>query len=152
LKATTIIVALAFAVSAFATEYPAHPRERFFWEAEPRGAAAVAAKALALPDDSLVVMLSPAVSFFAPFMHGKDLRFLGPPNAEWAGSVNDPASYAARMQHQLRLHRGPTFVLAEDPVPHHNEAAQALGINVDPTSCRPAPNNLTRVVQLCRGR
>jgi hypothetical protein len=148
----TIILAATFGACALVTEYPAHPREAFFWEREPRGAAVVAVAPMALPAGSLVVMLGPAVSFVAPSLDGRGVRFVGGPNAEWAGAAHDPASYAARVVREVRSHEGPAFVLLEDPASPDEKAAEALGIAFDQAACRPVPNNLTRMVQLCRWR
>ncbi len=148
----TLCVATALGVCALATEYPAHPREPFAWEREPRGTAAVAVSRIALPENSLVAMIGPAVSFVAPFLDGAGARFVGGPNAEWAGSPADPASYAARVLRAVRSHQGPAFVLLEYPDSYDQEAADMLGVGFDQASCRPVGSNLTRVVQLCRWR
>ena len=107
---------------------------------------------IALPEDSLVAMIGPAVSFVAPFLDGAGVRFIGGPNAEWAGAAADPASYAARVLRAVRSHPGPAFVLLEFPDSYDQEAADTLGVGFDRAACRPVANNLTRVVQLCRWR
>ena len=148
----TLCLATALGVSALVTEYPAHPREPFLWEGEPRGSAAVAVGRTALPEGSLVVMLGPAVAFVAPALDGPGIRFVGGPNPNWAGAVTDPASYAALVLRAVRSHAGPAFVVLESPDDYDREAAGVLGIEFDRASCRPVRNNLTRVVQLCRWR
>ena len=151
-RGAMLSVAAALGVCALATKYPAHPREPFVWDREPRGAAVVAAGRIALPEGSLVVTIGPAVSFAAPFLDGRGVRFVGGPNLEWAGAATDPASYAARVLRLVRSHPGPAFVLLEHPDSYDNEAADALRVEFDRVSCRPVANNLTRVVQLCRWR
>ncbi|MFC0386867.1 hypothetical protein [Muricoccus vinaceus] len=151
-RGATLALATALGVSAIVTEYPAHPREPFFWEREPRGAAVLAVSPIPLPKDSLVVLLGPAVSFVAPFLDSPSVRFVGGPNPNWAGVASDPASYAAQVLQEVRLHRGPAFVLLEDPDAYDEEAAEVLAITFERASCRPVPNNLTKVVQLCRWR
>jgi hypothetical protein len=145
-------VATALGVCALATEYPAHPREPFAWEREPRGTAAVAVSRVALPENSLVAMVGPAVSFVAPFLDGAGVRFIGGPHAEWAGAAADPASYAAKVLRAVRSHPGPAFVVLEFPDSYDFETATTLGAEFDRTSCRPVANNLTTAVQLCRWR
>jgi hypothetical protein len=148
----TLCVATALGVCALATEYPAHPREPFAWEREPRGTAAVAVSRVALPENSLVAMVGPAVSFVAPFLDGAGVRFIGGPHAEWAGAAADPASYAAKVLRAVRSHPGPAFVVLEFPDSYDFETATTLGAEFDRTSCRPVANNLTTAVQLCRWR
>jgi hypothetical protein len=148
----TLCLATAFGVCALVTEYPAHPREPFLWEAEPRGTAVVAVSQMELPEGSLVVMLGPAVAFVAPFLAGPKVWFVGSPNPNWAGAAADPASYAALVLRAVRSHSGPAFVILEFPDDYDQEAADVLGIAFDRASCRPVENNLTKVVQLCRWR
>jgi hypothetical protein len=148
----TLCVATALGVSALVTEYPAHPREPFAWEREPRGTAAVAVERVALPAGSLVAMVGPAVSFVAPFLDAPGVRFVGGPNPEWAGAATDPASYAARVLRAVRSHPGPAFVALEFPDAYDREAMDALGAGFDPAACRPVANNLTTAVQICRWR
>ena len=130
------------------TTYPAWPRQPFEWEREPRGAAAVAVAPVALPEGSLVVMLWGAVSFVAPFVQGPGVRFVGAAHPVWTGSRK--YLYAAQVQHLVRLHRGPGFVLLEEPDNFNWELAQSLGVEFDPASCRAVPNNLTTLVHICR--
>lgn len=148
----TLTLATAFFICAIVTEYPAHPREPFFWEREPQGAAVLSVPRAPLPEGSLVVLLGPAVSFVAPSLAAPGVRFVGGPNPNWAGAASDPASYAALVLREVRSHPGPAFLLLEDPSDYDTEAAEVLGITFDPASCRPVPNNVTRVVRLCRWR
>jgi hypothetical protein len=147
-----LCVATALAICMVVTEYPAHPREPFRWEREPQGSAVLAVKHHNLPEGSLVLMLGPAVSFVAPSMDGIGVRFVGAPNPEWAGAADNPASYTARVLQAVRSHTGPAFVLLEDADLYDREAADLLQVEFDRASCRTVPNNLTRVVELCRWR
>ncbi len=145
--AVVCVGALLF-LCTLATTYPRWPRQPFHWEQEPRGAASVAVTPVALPEGSLVVMLWGAVSFVAPFVQGPGVRFVGAAHPVWAGSRK--YLYAAKVQHLVRLHRGPGFVLLEEPDNFNRELAQSLGVEFDPASCRAVPNNLTTLVHICR--
>ncbi len=132
------------------TTYPDWPRQPFEWEREPRGAAVVAVDPVTLPQGSLVVMLWGAVSFVAPSLDGPGVRFVGAAHPVWAGS--DSYLYGREVRRLVRSHQGPGFVLLEDPSDYNRGLARSLAVEIDPASCRPVPNNLTLLVQICRWR
>jgi hypothetical protein len=143
-----VCVGALLLLCALATTYPQWPRQPFHWEQDPRGPASVAVTPAVLPEGSLVVMLWGAVSFVAPFVQGPGVRFVGAAHPVWAGSRK--YLYAAQVQHLVRSHHGPGFVLLEEPENYDQELAQSLGVEFDLTSCRAVSNNLTTLVQICR--
>ncbi|MBD0273636.1 MAG: hypothetical protein ICV73_17125, partial [Acetobacteraceae bacterium] len=149
-RGAVFCVGAALFFCGLTTAYPAWPRRPFEWEREPRGAAAVAVTPLALPEGSLVVALWGAVSFVAPFIDGPGVRFVGAAHPVWAGS--DDYLYGRGVRRLVRSHRGPGFVLVEDPSDYNRELARSLAVEIDPASCRAVPNNLTPLVQICRWR
>lgn len=149
-RAATLCVGASLLLCALTTTYPHWPRQPLYWEREPRGAAMVAVTPIELPEGSLVVMLWGAVSFVAPFLEGQGVRFVSAAHTVWAGS--NGYLYAERVHHLVRSHEGPGFVLLEDPNDYNQELARSLGVEFDRTSCRPVPNNLTILVQICRWR
>ena len=150
LRAATLCVGASLLLCALTTTYPHWPRQPLYWEREPRGAAMVAVTPIELPEGSLVVMLWGAVSFVAPFLEGQGVRFVSAAHPVWAGSKD--YLYAERVHHLVRSHDGPGFVLLEDPDDYNQELARSLEVEFDRTSCRPVPNNLTTLVQICRWR
>jgi hypothetical protein len=146
----TLCLVTSLVLCGLTTTYPAWPRQPFEWKREPRGAAVVAVAPVALPEESLVVMLWGAVSFVAPFVGGPGIRFVGAAHPVWAGS--DSYLYGREVRRLVRSHQGPGFVLMEDPSDYNRELAQSLAIRIDTASCRAVPNNLTPLVQICRWR
>ena len=171
-RRAALCVGAALATCALATQYPRWAREPFWSEREPRGAAAVAAVPVALPEGSLVVVVGSHVSFLAPFLRGPGLRFAGA--NRWAAGA-DPYSmdgwtgtagvgshrFGAEVLRLLRSHPGPVFVLLEDPDPNPNgedyfgldpQLVRAFGIRFDRASCAQVPNNITSLGYICRWR
>ncbi len=170
-RGAALCVGTALGVCALATRYPYWAREPFFWEAEPRGAAVVAAARVRLPEGSLVVVASKNVSFLAPFLDGPGVRFIGATRWTAAGDVyhiNGWTGAAGLGTHRLaretagllRSHPGPVFLLLEDPDPDPADtrlgldldAMDAFGIGFDRASCAQVANNITEWAYLCRWR
>ncbi len=171
-RGAVLCVGVALAACALATQHPRWAREPFRSEREPRGAAAVAAVPVALPEGSLVVVVGGYVSFLAPFLRGPGVRFAGASRWAagadpyymdgWTGAVGvGPHRFGAEVLRLLRSHPGPVFVLLEDPDPNPNgqdyfgldpQLVRAFGIRFDRASCGQVPNNITGRSYLCRWR
>jgi hypothetical protein len=171
-RAATLCVGAVLAACALVTEYPRWDREPFFWPEEPRGAAIVAAVSVSLREGSLVVLAGNYVSFLAPSLHGRGLRFVGV--SRWAAGADPyytdawsadsgvgPWRLGAEVRRLLRDHPGPVFVLLEDPDPSPTgedyfgldpQLVRAFDLQVDRASCRRVLNNLTRLGFLCQQR
>lgn len=170
-RGAALCVGTALATCALVTQYPQWAREPFFWPAEPRGTAAVAATPDPLPQGSLVVIVGGFVSFLAPFLDGPGVRFVGATRwaangnpyytDDWTGAAGiGPHRFGTEVLQVLRTHPGPVFVLLEDPDPDSLEdyfgldpnLVRAFGIRFDRASCGWVPNNLTYLSYLCRWR
>jgi hypothetical protein len=149
-RGATLCIGISLFLCALTTTYPDWPRQPFAWEREPRGTAAVGVSPITLPEGSLVVMLWGAVSFVAPYLDGPGIRFVTAAHPVWAGS--DLYRYGREVRQIVRSHPGPGFALLEDPRDYNRELACTLAIEIDPASCQPVANNLTRQVEICRWR
>lgn len=151
-----LCVGTALGICVLVTEYPEQPRQPFTPVEGPFGLAAFAAERAVLPEGALVVTVGPNVSFLAPFLDGPGIRFVGA--TMWTVD-SAPYRHAQETRRLIGLHLGPGFALLHGPDifgegPHSNLAIlHALGIEFDrATACRPVPNNLGVVVELCRWR
>jgi hypothetical protein len=162
-----LCVGAVLGVCAVVTEYPDHSRAGL---GPVRGlGGTVSATPVPLPDGSLVVVAGFFVSFLAPFIAGRDVRFVGATawtaggargwTPEWrAAPALGNHRLATETERLIRSHPGPVFVLLETPDPAEEAArfnlgaAEAFGIPFDRASCRPVTNTLTPNGHICRSR
>ena len=165
-RGAALCVGAVLGVCAVATEYPDHSRAGLGLVRGLGGT--VSATPVPLPDGSLVVV-GFFVSFLAPFIAGRDVRFVGATawtaggargwTPEWrAAPAMGNHRLATETERLIRSHPGPVFVLLETPDPTEEGerfdlgAMQAFGIPFDRASCQPVTNTLTPYGQICRSR
>jgi hypothetical protein len=166
-RGAALCVGAVLGVCAVVTEYPDHSRAGL---GPIRGlGGTVSTTPVRLPDGSLVVVIGFYVSFLAPFITGRDVRFVGATvwtaggtrgwTPEWrAAPALGNHRLATETERLIRTHPGPVFVLletldlAEDAARFNLGAAEAFGIPFDRASCRPVTNTLTTDGHICRAR
>lgn len=166
-RGASLCMGAVLGVCAMVTQYPDHSRAELGPVRGLKGT--VSAAPVSLPDGSLVVAVGMYVSFLAPFIGGRDVRFVGATEwiaggawawtSEWRAA---PALASHRLAtetgRRIRSHPGPVFVLLQNPDPAEEGArldlnvVQAFGITFDRGSCRPVVNTLTSHGQICRSR
>ena len=155
-RGAALCLGTALGVCALVTEYPKQSRQSFAPMEPPFGPAALAAGHVRLPEGALVLTVGPNVSFLAPFLDGPGARFVGA--TMWTVD-SAPYRHAQETRRLIGSHAGPGFALLHGPDiygegPRSNLAIlRFVGIEFDrATTCRPVPNNLGIVVELCRWR
>lgn len=166
-RGAALCMGAVLCVCAMVTQYPDHSRAGLGPIRGLRGT--VSAAPVSLPDGSLVVAVGMYVSFLAPFIGGRDVRFVGATEwtagGAWAWTPDWRAApalgshrLATETERLIRSHPGPVFVLLQNPDPAEDGArldlfvVQAFGITFGRGSCRPVVNTLTPHGQICRSR
>ncbi|WP_207539642.1 glycosyltransferase 87 family protein [Sabulicella rubraurantiaca] len=166
-RGAALCMGAVLGVCALVTEYPDHSRESFDPQWAPRSSRAVGVTRVELPEGSLVVAAGMYVSFAAPFLAGREIRFVGATRWTVGGGAAWDVGEALSMkghrmadetERMIREHTGPVFVLVESPDVADDgpsldvHVLRVLGIGFDRASCRPVLNNLTRLMQVCRAQ
>ncbi|MFC7739198.1 hypothetical protein ACFQX4_26310 [Roseomonas sp. GCM10028921] len=166
-RGAALCVGAVLGVCALVTEYPDHARAGLGPIRGLRGT--VSAAPVALPDGSLVVVAGMYVSFLAPFIAGRDIRFVGATQwtaggawgwtPEWrAAPALGSHRLATESERLIRSYPGPVFVLLDNPDPAEKgqqldlSVVQAFGITFDRGSCQPMVNTISPFGQICRSR
>jgi len=101
-------------------------------------------QAPAIPDGATVMLADAPIGFVAPFLHGKDIAFVGI-------SVPQPGLLRERTQRRVR-DASTALALIDKPPPYYASLLQSYGRQIDPATCQPIGNQFDRNLTLCGTR